>query len=811
MRLAEIIIRNYKAIEFVSIIIPKTNKDNPGSGDFVSLVGMNNAGKSSILEAIALACPGNSNEVSIDHFNFHDVSKPIEIEFRFEDLTEIDKVQHAITARIVDEQYRVKKRWEKPGKTFSTHSYQPAYSFPEMPSTKPSIQSDAFWGPILLEYSVTNPVQRMNAAHKEAMDVLARSLHPSTGQKWIENPGGISANLDAILPQVVYVHAIKETEDEVKSDKSKSTIRQIVNLLFKDYLSKHEFVKIVQSATLEIGTLFDEISKNKYVKDLERRISEKLRRMIDLDAVLRFESADVTEDLAGKTELKIQDGTLVVSPLFQGHGAQRTIVLSLLDLYAELSASTEKDAFKKNVIFLIEEPEIYLHPEMCRKMKDTLLSIARNGVATVICTTHSPVFLDLADRHDGIAIVSRKANNATQIKQVVDQLYPASDQTNGRERLRMLLNFCPSVNEVFFSKKVTLVEGECEIAAIDAVADNLANDGTISISEYQIRRREVVLVNCFGKWTIPAFQLVLNSFGITYRVVHDQDTGKGAAVEKANEVISKLATCKEDVLVHDPNFERHCFNEEWVKDKPWKVRTKVVKEKLMNDRIKKFFEFSLFATIESMKPKVKDNNIAEGSDFLDYLPKCRDKRDKILKIRNTDLGFELSSIDQLEHFVLSAGPFKLTDSASCKCLGTDKNRFLATVRGNSMNNTLFDGDCLVLESLNHLLDRAADLATSVSLSDFSSVIQDDCIYAIAMNETYDDGQYTLKRVKIIKEANNTWHLQILADNPECFWGDRGLRVIRKSDKVHFAAKVVGIVVFDKQIPPAEEPVEEPGL
>src|SRR5689334_7766071 len=57
MRLSKIIIRRFKSLDEVSITIPHTEPSRAGSADFVSIVGENNVGKSSILEAIALACP----------------------------------------------------------------------------------------------------------------------------------------------------------------------------------------------------------------------------------------------------------------------------------------------------------------------------------------------------------------------------------------------------------------------------------------------------------------------------------------------------------------------------------------------------------------------------------------------------------------------------------------------------------------------------------------------------------------------------------------------------------------------------------
>jgi len=47
----------------------------------------------------------------------------------------------------------------------------------------------------------------------------------------------------------------------------------------------------------------------------------------------------------------------------------------------------------------VEEPEIYLHPQMLRKIKDVLTELSTDPYYRVICPTHSPVLIDRADSH----------------------------------------------------------------------------------------------------------------------------------------------------------------------------------------------------------------------------------------------------------------------------------------------------------------------------------------------------------------------------------------------------------------------------
>lgn len=66
-----------------------------------------------------------------------------------------------------------------------------------------------------------------------------------------------------------------------------------------------------------------------------------------------------------------------------GAGVRSVYILSLLQSYQAISA--------KHTIFIIEEPELYLHPQLQKSMAKTLSEITENN--QVIFTTHSPIML----------------------------------------------------------------------------------------------------------------------------------------------------------------------------------------------------------------------------------------------------------------------------------------------------------------------------------------------------------------------------------------------------------------------------------
>jgi predicted ATP-dependent endonuclease of OLD family len=158
-----------------------------------------------------------------------------------------------------------------------------------------------------------------------------------------------------------------------------------------------------------------------------------------------------------------------------------------------------------------------------------------------------------------------------------------------RDRLRMLLNFDASANEAFFARRVCLVEGDCEIAAVDAIGRKLVADHRLTFDGWQQIRRRVVLINCRGKWTIRAFQRVLQGFSIDYVVVHDADA-EGDSGANA-EILAALDGIEDRRLVHRPNFEKEIFQEEWSKDKPWKASEKIKAATTLTPEMMRFIQF----------------------------------------------------------------------------------------------------------------------------------------------------------------------------------------------------------------------------
>jgi predicted ATP-dependent endonuclease of OLD family len=857
MRLSGFKIQNYKGIPLIEITMPKEDPRRWGSADFLSIVGPNNIGKSSILEALMLGLEHDAKP-DLDVFPQHKPEKfPIEINMEFDDLTEREKNLKAVSRHIHNGKYRIAKRWKVPGSKPERYGIGVTYNYiglPNEPLSREEFSQIDGWNDVIVKYEeLTGGKYRKSSRILDKLKEVAREhgfpvaqqtgkidyvADESKDEDWYteeelkRNPGGFSSNLASALPRIIYVPALKDTSEETDSRKKTSAIRQIVQELFERKFQREFVMARLRRAISEVENLFRGDSKNSMVKSIESQISTRMQQIIDIEAQLVFKPdvlKEICSHLAAGTEFKLQDtrSGLSTNPEHQGHGAQRALLLCLLQVLADVMARDSEISVgnvpHRGLVLLIEEPEIYLHPEMCRKMRDTLLRISQQKHAQVICTTHSPVFLDLADRHDGIVVLRENPQGEFGYLQRTTDLFgededkPEEQQleknerqrlkeerqrslNEERQRLRMLLDFDPSVKEIFFSKRICLVEGDTEIASIEACADRLIQLGLIDRHRYLQERRNVVMVNCRGKWTIPAFQRVLNAFCIPYRVVHDSDTVAAEDEEpedsnKANERIKSLISDKDVLFVNVPNFENDALNSlikiRTKKDKPWRATQAIRALATIPPRLLSFFEFVMASSLTDLSVH---EQMDERADLeLSNERRRRNFRSNIKPIQL--IGSAHRGESTLEAaFGISAGPGRLDElDAKISVYHDSKGRELYVVKviGDSMADTLQDGDQIAIQMLPDTFLEPLQGGDSLPLSSFQSKISDGGIYIVAVNQQIDDKQYTIKRVECFELKSGGWGCKLVADNPDADWGDRGRFYVRKNDRVHFAAEVLG--------------------
>ena len=539
MKLIELQIKNFGCIDENGITIK--------IDDIVVLIGPNNVGKTTSIRAYEMFA--NSGTIlKIDDFYQYNENNPVEIAGVFVEITNEDKQQigEKWIYKNNDKQdvIKYKWRWEKSGVKGEKYSWY----------------------------------------DKEG--------------KWEKGGmGGWDSKIASCIPVPL---KISPFDDSIQLE------NKIVELLTS---AVKENVKNDQS---KVAKLLDQV--NDLANEVKKQIAEELNKTTsrlqknlnevfpehNVDIAPQADKIEVDKILATGTHLNVAGNDGKYYPLAnQGSGLQRAFLWSAIEALADtgkMKSGRSTIESEKPKMLLVEEPESFLHPPAVRLAREALYKIAELDNWQVMITTHSPIFIDVSKPHTTIIRVE-KYEGATKIFSTEKAQF--SDKE--RERLQMIRNCHPTINEFFFANKVILVEGDTE-----------------QVTFSQVKEERVTIINCRGKANIPMFEKILNHFGVEYIAVHDLDTPKskrdGKFIKNSmwtiNEKIIEEANkgLNGKVIVNIPDFERQFFGYLQSGDKPYNAILELQKEERRNvrDELEKIANGSLSEKYEREITNVSD-------------------------------------------------------------------------------------------------------------------------------------------------------------------------------------------------------------
>ncbi|WP_423494521.1 ATP-dependent nuclease [Microbacterium esteraromaticum] len=190
-----------------------------------------------------------------------------------------------------------------------------------------------------------------------------------------------------------------------------------------------------------------------------------------------------------------------VSIAERGTGFQSAMVLGIL----RYVASRSKQSSGK-VVFVIEEPEAFLHPQTQRAMAQILRDISKD--AQLLVTTHSPV---LVDSFSVGRIVRLPLSPSGMTHSAKRRDFSAADE--GR-----LTRYCDATNsELVFANAVVIVEGYGDKLVIDYLLERITGG---SGGHYAMG---IAVIEASSIDTIPHLLHLAQIFGVRAYVVTDKD------------------------------------------------------------------------------------------------------------------------------------------------------------------------------------------------------------------------------------------------------------------------------------------------
>jgi hypothetical protein len=182
------------------------------------------------------------------------------------------------------------------------------------------------------------------------------------------------------------------------------------------------------------------------------------------DARVSFQIADPVNPYSS-LRIVYTEGGLAFPAEDVGLGVQSAIVVGIFEaLRAQRTAAGT---------VLIDEPEMFLHPQAQRHFYDILVDLVEQGGTQVIYSTHSPVFAD-ATRFESLRLVRRPPGKPTRVAAVKKDADIAL--STDKAAAKLLTEYDTARSEALFAGAVLLVEGKADLVAARGTAARFGID-----------------------------------------------------------------------------------------------------------------------------------------------------------------------------------------------------------------------------------------------------------------------------------------------------------------------------------------------
>lgn len=501
MKLRRFEIKRYRSIKLLEL----------DTEDFLVLIGPNNHGKSNVFYALGLFLSSSSKVTSDDFFN-RETSSPIELIAMFENLT--DDEMEKLRPWTVDGKLTVRKEYALAGDGKTSTNYCALMKVPDAPWLNEDFQdySDrAIVSQLPLSGFLPGTGRISKDAYANAIRQYIEANRDSVTYR-IEsrnNPAGFKQVLDGYLPQLHLVPAVRDIADETKTSSTTTLLGRLVGAVIEQISQNNpSFQEVVRSLQTLKSTIEGPTPEEKMpeIRELEQNITRELSGW-EVNVKIGIEPPDPKSVLAIGTRITIDDG-FPTEISQKGHGLQRALLFALMRIWASV-IRVESDERSRSNIFAFEEPELFLHPQVCRMTYEALKTIS--SVDQVFLCSHSPHFVSLEDYRNIVLIRKTNPTEGTKSFRAKEDLF-GPGEVDEKRRFQMIQFFNPDRNELFFSRKVILVEGATEKAVLPLLAKRL------EVYDYKIS-----IIDCNSKYNLALYMKVMNAFKLPYLVIHDED------------------------------------------------------------------------------------------------------------------------------------------------------------------------------------------------------------------------------------------------------------------------------------------------
>lgn len=401
MYLKEATIKNFRSLKNVHISFEDTT----------ILIGENNAGKSTILDAIRIGLNKAIGRTSFDDYDFY-----------MDDIIKSPKESEGIKITLVFEE-RTPGEWEG----YISDTFVEAIQYIDAEKASIIIEANALYN------EVTGDIEAKTS-------FLNIDYDPIVGR--VQN----LVNRFLSLTPIFYLQALRELKDTFSS---KSPLWG-------------RFMKKVSIPQNELDNIQNQIEKlNENIISNDNNLASLVNELQKIQKVMDFQGKDLvsinavplkTWDLLSKAQVVLNNGTSEIDfPLDRhGQGTQSVTAILLFKAYINILLK-EISSDSAEAILTLEEPEAHLHPQAIRALQKSIEEMQ----CQKIITTHSPYFIQNADVRNVRYL--RKSEGQTNVSRIKDHIsFKVEDISEGLKKIAQQFSKVISIDEI--NKSVVIHE-----------------------------------------------------------------------------------------------------------------------------------------------------------------------------------------------------------------------------------------------------------------------------------------------------------------------------------------------------------------
>ncbi len=529
MKLESVRIENFRAFKDETIQFNNYN--------YNCFVGPNGAGKSTVINALNVFfrqykdSKTDLSKLSADDFHHKNTAEPISITVTFGDLSNeakkdlVDYVRQeklVVTAKAEYDEGTERAEVKQFGNRLGMNEFKVWFEA-EKSKTPAKELKEIFshlrekWPGISTASSKADMASALNEF--EASNQESCSLIPSEDQFY-----GVSKGANRLAPHIqwVFVSASKDFSEEAEESKNSA----LGQLLSRAIRAKVNFTQKVTGLKEGMRRSYQEMldEEQGVLSDISDSLESKLKLWANPSATAKVlwkndaeKSIKIEEPLA---HIQIGEKGFESELARFGHGMQRSYLLTLLQELADLD-----DDNSPTLIMAIEEPELYQHPPQARYLSEVLQELSRDQSQIILCS-HSPHFIPGDDFHSvrlvresGVPACS--AVSSLKYDELASELAEAGEKPVKESGMvaKLYPTLRPEISEMFFSKRLVLVEGVEDVAYITSYIQLMDRYSDFRRSGYHI-------IPVGGKNELIKPLAIAKLLDIEVFVVCDADTDK---------------------------------------------------------------------------------------------------------------------------------------------------------------------------------------------------------------------------------------------------------------------------------------------